>query len=344
MARSKRQRVFVLGAGVSATCGIAVARDLLRHSIQYLKAENHRSQTKIIHDLLKYFYPAFDYSLKNYPNIEDFLNLIEMAKKFNSEEFIESNLWPTPKLQRAMDDTIKGVTDYIWSLMGRRKQQQRLSEFVRHHLRPGDTVVTFNWDVTLEQSLRAEPSSPKFMYTYSRKSHAHIFLLKPHGSIDWFKRKDTHSLSTEKRKKLIKHDEQIYCYPEVRLDRLRELAEVAPVIVPPVSAKSFDEYPFLKKTWRNVFRAVSDATEIHFVGYSLPKEDQFARFVLRRAMRANILKAKLNNSELPKVVVTNPDLSVEQTFSSMVGRDVSRFRYNQALFEDLVANYKSLTA
>src|ERR1051326_91384 len=165
MVRPERHRVFVLGAGVSASCGIAVARDILRLSILNLESKSGRSQTNLINALLAYLYPSFNRSLKNYPNVEDFLNLIEMAKKFNSEDFIESNVWPTSKLQEVMDNTIKAITDYIWSQMGKRKQQAHLSAFVQRVLRPGDTIVSFNWDISLEQSLRTFPRSQKVLYT-----------------------------------------------------------------------------------------------------------------------------------------------------------------------------------
>jgi len=45
-----------------------------------------------VHKLLKYLYPGFDERLRNYPNIEDFLNLVEMAKRFNTEEYIARSL------------------------------------------------------------------------------------------------------------------------------------------------------------------------------------------------------------------------------------------------------------
>jgi hypothetical protein len=34
-----------------------------------------------VHRVLRYLYPSFDQTLKNYPNIEDFLNFLEMAKQ-----------------------------------------------------------------------------------------------------------------------------------------------------------------------------------------------------------------------------------------------------------------------
>jgi hypothetical protein len=76
---SHRKRVFVIGAGVSASCDIPVARDILRRAILALRQRS-AADAKHVHDLLQFIYPAFDEELGTYPNIEDFLNLIEVAK------------------------------------------------------------------------------------------------------------------------------------------------------------------------------------------------------------------------------------------------------------------------
>jgi len=78
-----RRRVYILGAGASASCGIALAKDILGESITRLDTKD-ASNSKRVTDLLSYLYPAFNEELRNYPNIEDFLNLLEMAKSFNS--------------------------------------------------------------------------------------------------------------------------------------------------------------------------------------------------------------------------------------------------------------------
>ena len=94
------------------------------------------SNADLVHRLLRYLYPSFDENIRNYPNIEDFLNLVEMAKQFNTEEYIESTLWPKRRLEEVIDITIRAVVDYIWSLMG--NDQHVIHEFVRKNLRPGD--------------------------------------------------------------------------------------------------------------------------------------------------------------------------------------------------------------
>ncbi len=124
------------------------------------------SQVKIVHKLLRYLYPNFDSRLRNYPNIEDFLNLLEMARKFNSEEFIASDLWAAPRLDEVKNTTLRAVTDYIWQLMADVKRQQLIRDFVRENLREGDTVVTFNWDLTFERALEEVPHNPGVFYKY----------------------------------------------------------------------------------------------------------------------------------------------------------------------------------
>jgi hypothetical protein len=130
-------------------------------------------------------------------------------------------------------------------------------------------------------------------------------------------------------------DSDLCYYPRFNRADHPELAKIPPVIVPPVASKEF-KFDFLKRTWRFVYRAVSDAAELHIIGYSLPREDQFARLVFRRAIRNNIVKASRRNEKPAKVLVVNPDPASEGTFSRLAGREVEDFNYRQAYFEDYV--------
>jgi hypothetical protein len=329
-----RGRVFVIGAGVSASCGIAVANQILREAVMRTE-DTDSAKTDRIHDLLRYLYPNFEERLRNYPNIEDFLNLLEMAKRFNSEEFITSSLWSVPRLDEVKKHTLQAVTDYLWDRMVEKRKQQNIGEFVKENLREGDTIITFNWDLTIERALEEYRGDPGFLYTYSdKREEKHFTLLKPHGSIDWFEKKAVRGLVPEK--EMGKLDDQLYYYPRFNRAEHPSLKQVPPLIVPPVALKEF-EFDFLKRTWRFVYRAISDATELHIIGYSLPREDQFARLVFRRAIRNNILKARKRNERPVKVIVINPDPLTEITFSHLVGSGVKDFNFRQAFFEDYVA-------
>jgi len=89
--QDQRTRVFILGAGVSASCGIPVTEGLFS-GVMETNDRLSSDDKQEIHRLLTYLYPGFDPRLENYPNIEEFLNQIEMAKRFNTEDFVRSTL------------------------------------------------------------------------------------------------------------------------------------------------------------------------------------------------------------------------------------------------------------
>jgi len=239
-----RRRVYVLGAGASASCGIALSKDILGESIVRLGGKD-AANKKVVANLLSYLYPSFNEELRNYPNIEDFLNLLEMAKSFNSEEFIESSLWPRAKLDLARSTTLKAVTDYLWERMQKIDALNPIKTFATKYLKYSDTAITFNWDVTLERGLWDREDDFWMPYTYNRKRKGkYVTILKPHGSIDWFRERD---LSKRLLRRTEKLDNEVRLYPHFNFSKHPELSEVQPVIVPPVATKSF-EYDCLKRT------------------------------------------------------------------------------------------------
>jgi hypothetical protein len=162
--------------------------------------------------------------------------------------------------------------------------------------------------------------------------------------VHWRKTNNVHTLSTaddwkdDLSKKLIGKtetlDEAVRLYPHFNFAKHPELGEVLPVIVPLVASKTF-EYECLKKTWRSNYRAVADATELHIIGHSLPKEDQFARLVLRRALRSNLRRTTKGEKGRVRIKVVNPDESASVTLSRLAGPKVS-VTYYQAKLQDYV--------
>ena len=287
-----------------------------------------------MHKLLAYLYPDFSQQFRNYPNIEDFLNLLEMAKRFNTEEFIESNLWPPAKLEEVNRITLKAATEYIWDFMQDKQKLRVLYDYAAGNLRAGDTIITFNWDLTVERALEGHPDDFNISYFYSQdRDEDRVVLLKPHGSIDWFLKK---KLPDEAKQNVMSLDKELCVYPYFDFAENPELLEQEPVIVPPLSSKEF-EYGFLKRTWQNVYKAVSSATSLYIIGYSFPKEDQFARLVIRRGLRNNILRAERGKKHQLHLVVVNPDENVLPTTSKLFGPGVKDFRFHQVYFQDYTA-------
>lgn len=330
-----RLRVFILGAGVSASCGIPVAKDILRATMLRLLGDQN-AQAYEIHKMLRYLYPGFDSGLMNYPNIEDFLNLLQMAKRFNTEEFVRSEPFSESRITKVEDIVMKALTDFLWESMQSKDSLAALRTFAEKELRLGDIVITFNWDVGLEQALYMHRREPEFDYFYSRKvNQKQVFLLKPHGSIDWFRKKELPNQG--KTGDYLSLDKSIAVFKHFDFTENSELRKLLPVIVPPISSKEF-KYRALKRVWISVFRAVSNATQLHIIGYSLPREDQFARFVLRRAIRNNLRNVENSKKEKLSVRVVNPDEAVWTTFSRLIGSSeaIAEMQYKQALFQDYV--------
>jgi len=251
-------------------------------------AKRNAAKVKRVHDLMHYLYPGFDEDLSNYPNVEDFLNLLEMTKTFHTGAFIESKSWSGAKLQEIMDITLHAITEYIWDFMADEERRRALANFVHNLVRPGDVIISFNWDFMIDLACEDDPRNFSLAYTY-RSSGDSVILLKPHGSIDWFEKAKLSGNS--KTKSDMRHRASgLYFYPYFDLADNPDLLEFTPFIVPPLSAKQYDG--FLKHVWRHVYRAVAVATELYIVGYSLPQEDQFARLVIGRAIQKNNSKRK----------------------------------------------------
>jgi hypothetical protein len=310
----RHRRVFIIGAGVSASCGIPVAKDIFRETVTEWQ-EHAPDEAGQVHDLLRYLYPGFDEDEANYPNIEDFFNQLEMAQRFNSEGFIRSSVWGVQKLENVKNLALNAVAQYIWHVLNENDgdTEEYIRRFVKDFVHEGDTIITFNWDITIERAIKYHPTIQSVRGTYSRSGkNDGLVLLKPHGSIGWQTRTEVH--------------------PKGSMSLGAQLSDVPPLIVPPLADKNFTS-PILRRSWIGVFHAISNASQLLILGYSLPREDQFARFVLRRAIRNNAVKmGKKKNSRL-NVSVVNPDIKLQAVYSSLLGK---HFKFIPKKFEDFV--------
>jgi hypothetical protein len=239
-----------------------------------------------------------------------------MAKTFN-KKFVHSKTWDEARLGAVEKIVLRAVTKYLWESIRDTSRLRPIENFAETLFRSGNVVVTFNWDLTVERVWYDHSEKLDLEYSLPKEGERRDFyLLKPHGSIDWFHAKTLGGTTVEK--EMSKHDKTVSYYPYFKISKNPELLKYLPVIVPPVYNKEF-RTTFLNEVWRSVYKAVSRATELCIIGYSMPKEDQFARFVLRRAIRNNIADAQKGKKPQLRVTVINPDENVEGTFSRLVG-------------------------
>jgi hypothetical protein len=137
-------------------------------------------------------------------------------------------------------------------------------------------------------------------------------LIKPHGSLNWY-----HSETG----KFLKDDSK-FLLTGVSVDRIfafrhfrspvSSRREYMPLIVPPVYMKQFQGDLF-RHLWQETVSVISTASEVRFLGYSLPSADFHARFILRCGFHNQEEGALLANGERAnatgraKVTVVDPD-------------------------------------
>ena len=190
-----------------------------------------------------------------------------------------------------------------------------LASFARHILETEASIVTFNYDDILDQALcevyRPEtqgryptipywhpdsgygffcrPSIATVVNSNDFMNDAKSFVLKLHGSINWRSRLGDVGARGPA---AILHHEEWYGGTREWLDIARAQVEAQlesdPFIVPPVLVKSeLAAHPVLKAIWRQAHEQLRAATEVVFIGYSLPRTDLAARVLFHEALRHN---------------------------------------------------------
>lgn len=309
-------QVFVLGAGVASTYGCPLTKDLFGKAI---KCSSETEMVSRINEMLKYLYPVFVEEDKNYPNIEEFLSLLDVWREFNS------------KIQRKpaySDYDIEQVKNYVIRLLAELLDAQTrdvgtdapIVKFARC-LSPNDVIITFNWDIGIERALdlAIDDSNNISDWRYRiprRPTKKQVVLLKAHGSIDWFRTKDISFMSHKRRFFLDDALGQISVINSWDYPRYKTRKELIPFIIPPTFEKHFSEGEVMG-IWVDIYRALQQAEKIHIFGYSVPQADLHASFTLRAAIQNNLHQSKAEYDGIVKVY--NPDSEIRQRFTELIG-------------------------
>ena len=172
---------------------------------------------------------------------------------------------------------------------------------IGRHFRPGDTVVTFNYDVTVEASLWGRSlwhfadgygfpvaiETPR-LKRYSRlRRPSPVTVLKPHGSVNWVKSNRDGAIGSSYLGLLFGLPAFSTYLSELDPEEGWETRHTEDTLLAPTYMKDYSSDPTLSLIWDRIETAVATATEISVVGYSLPKGDKAARDRLRGALRKN---------------------------------------------------------
>ena len=176
-----------------------------------------------------------------------------------------------------------------------------------------DTIITFNYDTVIEDSLDALRIPYSYGECVARVSDSQLVtsqvaphavpILKLHGSVNWCPGEQYVFRASEKA--ALPHD-MVGGYGEsVAFPNYRALRQERfnPLLVPPTWQKAF-RGP-LSTVWSDAVAALTTATRVIIVGYSVPGTDQHFRYLLGAGFQKNI--------SLRKVFFVNPALADQES-------------------------------
>jgi hypothetical protein len=308
--KKQSNRLFILGAGASKACGIPLASELLK---EVFEKSEFAGKDRLM-DLLRYLYPRFEPQWGNYPNIEEFLSLVDVTITFN-EKVKSHHKFTTNEISELRDQLLTGIATLLLRVDPSVAVKATPLLSLAKHLRPNDTVVTFNWDLLLEGALFSL-GIDNWSYVGNKSK---VTILKPHGSLDWY---DSGKVKfKEGRSYPLLKGGVIHVYQYFESPHLKHTNTKLPVIIPPTIAKEWP-YDEFDKIWHRTWHSLRYADEIYVIGFSLPPEDLHVRFVMRSAIRSNE-----NNRSTPLILkLVNPDPAAHIRFIHLANTPITYFQ------------------
>jgi hypothetical protein len=257
---------------------------------------------------LVFLYPHFNRTLSppSFPPFEEFLSLAITAQDLSC---FDEHYWPAKTAS-----ALRLLTACLAVKSADAEKSPLLERFVEQ-LRPGDIIITFNWDSLIERALLALDRPFDLM---ERKRDC-VTVLKLHGSLSWVLVPDGIRIA----------DPSAVNWLSDRVCRTKnhtyydvwDSLEQSPFIVPPVISKRPPITPFLHDIWREAFAALIEAERIVVIGYSLPTEDLQARTLLR------------SGAAEKSCIIIDPDPLVASRYFHAISKSIS---FRQAYFSESV--------
>jgi len=304
--------VYVFGAGASRDAGYPLASAMGSELFAYmLKSEN-----VWIRASAEFLIDTFGAT----PNIEDLITKIEsqVAKLKNSEV-------PEDRIQRsriANRRVYLGVALQEWFRQIHLLPAPSYATFAEHIVRPGDVVVTFNYDDSLERELRRfgkwDISRGYGFPLGTEEIPSDVMVLKLHGSVNWlvslfggatggaFLVNPASSMGNHP---VIHRADLEFLGYEAFAGHTYQSGGAFPCLILPGRSKEFfydtsfgHEFGnFWDHLWSRAAGALRAADEIVVCGYSLPGADQRARDLLFQQPQRNAVIQVISGDQSERI-------------------------------------------
>jgi hypothetical protein len=270
--------VYVVGAGLSVGLGFPAINDLLEQIWPRLAEAN---VADAISEIIRFHHPDFNASIPDtFVNIEELLSEMKANEQLFDSSRPATGNFTTAELRGRRQTLLLQMAAWFHELQAQAltNTPDWLTTLVSQMQSERAQIISFNWDLVLDQLLFGDDLDRR---SYGlRPSRRKAQLIKPHGSLNWFAGSFGKHLRTEKKFSLTSRGSpQVFAFKPYRAPTSTRRTYM-PLIVPPVYNKEF-EGPLFQELWQHAVAALSTASEVRFLGYSLPTSDFHARFILR---------------------------------------------------------------
>jgi hypothetical protein len=336
-----RKSVYILGAGFCRDFNQTIF-PLVFDFLPMAKAHNIYQPNGAHKALAAFMYRYFGEEL--FPDVEKVLSFLATTPFDSLEVNFEKRSQLYDDLVAIIVRMLTAASSTVVNMQGRAGWTY-YSRFIEHLTQTNARVLTFNYDLLLEELLSATNQwqmydgygvylpliqnalpTPSFgaadTHDYKvRPSPSNVTLLKLHGSINW-------GIPINQAAHHMDRGDLIYRLPEhgkslsidyfqlPAPDGLPLMMIFRPVIVPPVMDKSsWLQNQTFRSIWNMALRSVQDASEITFIGFSLPPTDFMADALFRQG--------RLGNAK-DKISVVAPDASaMKLRYQQLFGPNVN---------------------
>jgi len=313
--RLPEKKIFIIGAGssISHSKGSFPSIDTFFQKAK----ETGLDKTEEFKRLAKYITENIGKNIsisREKVNVEQIFTYLEIDYEKNS----------LPQISQLRNDFLYIIKSTLLELS--QKLDNSISDY--HHfvesLDTADTVITFNWDLLLDNALHREvilkeryqlsksTDYPKKQYNnyiielsalgeltwgkltfsnpYRQYDSSKGYYLKAHGSIDWFYCDNQMCRAYGSVFPLLEPNKTYYC---------SECHEpLTMLIIPPILNKTYNQYPIIRKIWNLAVKEIKTATRLIIWGYSLPPTDFYVSWLLNQARQGNIQTLTIINPEV----------------------------------------------
>ena len=196
-----RDNVYVIGAGFSAGLGYPLTKGLLIDVWGRLEKRSRDRLGRII----GFHHPAFAVKRKTtFPDIEQLLTEIAINLDLFEHSRPAEGTLTKEQLEDAREDLLSTVARWFHELYQQAVKTEWLAAMVERLRRDNAAIVSFNWDLVLDQLLFEDDLSAA-SYGLSKELADGPVLLKPHGSLNWYTATQIGKVADEKRVVIFPH-------------------------------------------------------------------------------------------------------------------------------------------